>query len=55
MFREIFNSHFNSNSAIKTVKIGDTIACSSNIAIQWDESFNTLDPSGRSVKEIHKS
>jgi len=55
MFREIFHSHFNSKSAINTVKIGDTIACSSNIAINWDESFNVLDPSGRSIKDIHSS
>ena len=55
MYREIFDKCFPSDSAAKTVPVGDTIACSTPIAVKWDKSFKTLDPSGRAVKDIfHK-
>ncbi len=53
MYREIFSKFFPSDSAATTVHVGDTIACSTAIAVEWDESFKTLDPSGRAIK-IHQ-
>ena len=55
MYREIFEKCYPSDSAAKTVPVGDTIACSTPIAVKWDESFKTLDPSGRAVKDIYKN
>ena len=55
MYREIFEKCFPSDSACKTVPFGDTIACSSAIATKWDKSFQVLDPSGSSVKDIYKN
>ena len=53
-YRQIFESHFPSASAIETVPGGPTIACSSATAIAWDESFkNRADPSGRAMTEVH--
>jgi asparagine synthase (glutamine-hydrolysing) len=53
-YRQIFESHFPSTAAIKTVPGGPSIACSTATAIAWDESFkNRADPSGRAMKEIH--
>ena len=53
-YRQIFESHFPSGAAVKTVPGGPSIACSSATAIAWDESFkNRADPSGRAMKEIH--
>ena len=49
-YREIFESHFPSESAAKTVPSAATVACSTAAALDWDESFkNANDPSGRSV------
>ena len=50
----MFEKCFPSSEAAKTVPFGDTIACSSSIATKWDNSFKTLDPSGRSIKDIYK-
>jgi asparagine synthase (glutamine-hydrolysing) len=55
-YRQIFESHFPSTAAIKTVPGGPSIACSSATAIAWDESFkNRADPSGRAMREIHSA
>jgi asparagine synthase (glutamine-hydrolysing) len=53
-YRQVFESHFPSQSAVKTVPGGPSIACSSAAAIAWDASFkNRADPSGRAMAEVH--
>ncbi|MDR0834337.1 MAG: asparagine synthase B [Candidatus Symbiothrix sp.] len=53
-YRTIFEEHFPSASAAKTVPSVPSVACSTPIAIEWDAAFkNLLDPSGRAVQSIH--
>ena len=53
-YRSIFEEHFPSASASQTVPSVPSVACSTAVALEWDESFkNSLDPSGRAVKEVH--
>ncbi|MDR0815525.1 MAG: asparagine synthase B [Bacteroidales bacterium] len=53
-YRSIFEEHFPSASAAHTVPSVPSIACSTAVALEWDESFkNNADPSGRSVKSVH--
>ena len=53
-YRNIFSKHFPSNSAALTVQSTPSIACSSEIAIDWvEKSKNQIDPSGRSITKIH--
>ena len=55
-YREIFESHFPSESAIKTVPSVPSVACSTPEALLWDSSFqNTNDPSGRAVNSHESS
>ena len=50
LYRRIFDSEFPGKSRAKTVPWGASIACSTERAIAWDESFaNRADPSGRAV------
>ncbi|MDR3095307.1 MAG: asparagine synthase B [Bacteroidales bacterium] len=53
-YRSIFEEHFPSASAAHTVPSVPSIACSTAVALEWDESFkNNAYPSGRSVKSVH--
>jgi asparagine synthase (glutamine-hydrolysing) len=53
-YRSIYSEIFPSDAAAETVPSVPSIACSTPIAIAWDEAFkNSLDPSGRSVKTVH--
>jgi asparagine synthase (glutamine-hydrolysing) len=53
-YRSIFEEHFPSAGAARTVPSVPSIACSTAAALEWDASFkNNADPSGRSVKSIH--
>ncbi|MDR1340719.1 MAG: asparagine synthase B, partial [Prevotellaceae bacterium] len=53
-YREIYEELFPSDSAAKTVPSVPSIACSTPIALEWDEAFKKLiDPSGRAVKSVH--
>jgi len=53
-YRTIFESHFPSDAAAKTVPSVPSVACSTPIALEWDESFKNMnDPSGRAVKSVH--
>ncbi|MDR1886509.1 MAG: asparagine synthase B [Prevotellaceae bacterium] len=53
-YRSIYEELFPSDSAAKTVPSVPSIACSTPIALEWDEAFKKLiDPSGRSVKSVH--
>ena len=54
-YRTIFSKYFSSDEAALTVPSVPSIACSSEIAIEWDKSFKNInDPSGRAVTEVHK-
>lgn len=53
-YRSIFEEHFPSASAARTVPSVPSVACSSAVALEWDTSFkNRIDPSGRAVKTVH--
>ena len=55
-YRKIFNEFFPSNSAALTVPSKPSVACSSEIALKWDKSFDNLnDPSGRAVSTVHEN
>jgi len=54
-YRSIFAEHFPSDSAAKSVPSEASVACSTAIALEWDEAFKNLnDPSGRAVKGVHE-
>jgi len=54
-YREIFEQHYPSKSAIETVPYQASIACSTARAIEWDKTFqNNADPSGRMIN-VHES
>ncbi len=54
-YRTIFESHFPSTAAAETVPSVPSVACSTPIALEWDESFKNMnDPSGRAVKAVHE-
>lgn len=54
-YRSIFEEHFPSETAAKTVLSVPSIACSSPIALEWDQSFkNVNEPSGRAIKAVHE-
>lgn len=53
-YRSIFAEHFPSQTAAKTVPSVPSVACSSEIALEWDASFKNMnDPSGRAVANVH--
>ncbi len=53
-YRSIFESHFPSDAAALSVPSVPSVACSSPIALEWDESFKNMnDPSGRAVANVH--
>ena len=54
-YRTIFEEHFPSDAAAKSVPSVPSVACSSPEALKWDESFqNQNDPSGRAISNVHK-
>ncbi len=54
-YRSIFEEHFPSASAAKSVPSVPSVACSSAEALAWDALFkNQNDPSGRAVKGVHE-
>ena len=53
-YRSIFEEHFPSEAAAKSVPSVPSVACSTPIALEWDEAFkNQNDPSGRAVLQVH--
>ena len=53
-YRSIFEEHFPSESAARSVPSVPSVACSSAVALEWDASFKNMnDPSGRAVSGIH--
>ncbi|MDR0413409.1 MAG: asparagine synthase B [Dysgonamonadaceae bacterium] len=54
-YRSLFEELFPSGAAARTVPSVPSVACSSAVALEWDEAFkNMIDPSGRAVKSVHK-
>ncbi|MEM1339979.1 MAG: asparagine synthase B [Bacteroidota bacterium] len=54
-YRSIFESHFPSNAAALSVPQEPSVACSTKIALEWDEAFKNMnDPSGRAVAMVHE-
>ena len=55
-YRSIFEEHFPSESAAKSVPHEASVACSTAIALEWDAAWKEMnDPSGRAVKGVHES
>ena len=53
-YRSIFHEHFPSDAAALSVPQEASVACSTKIALEWDEAFKNLnDPSGRAVANVH--
>ena len=53
-YRSIFESHFPSDAAALCVPQEASVACSTQIALEWDEAFRNMnDPSGRAVAKVH--
>jgi asparagine synthase (glutamine-hydrolysing) len=56
LYRQIFEGHFPCATAINCVPWERSIACSTEIALQWDAAFQKMvDPSGRSVADVHSA
>ena len=54
-YREIFESHFPSDAAARSVPQEPSVACSTQTALEWDASFKNMnDPSGRAVASVHE-
>lgn len=54
-YRSIFSKHFPNKECVTCVPSSKSVACSTEEALKWDKSFiNMNDPSGRSIKNIHK-
>ena len=53
-YRSIFEGHFPSDAAALSVPQEPSVACSTKIALEWDEAFKNMnDPSGRAVAKVH--
>lgn len=53
-YRSIFEDHFPSEAAALSVPSVPSVACSTPIALEWDEAFKEMnDPSGRAVSQVH--
>ena len=53
-YRSIFAEHFPSDTAALSVPQEASVACSTQIALEWDEAFKNMnDPSGRAVANVH--
>ena len=54
-YRSIFAEHFPSDAAALSVPQEPSVACSTKIALEWDEAFKNMnDPSGRAVAKVHE-
>jgi hypothetical protein len=55
-YRTIFEEHFPSESAARSVPSVPSVACSTAEALAWDTAFKNMnDPSGRAVKGVHEA
>ena len=54
-YRSIFEEHFPSESAARSVPHEASVACSTAIALEWDAAWKDMnDPSGRAVVGVHE-
>ncbi len=54
LYRQIFEHHFPSATAVNCVPFERSVACSTATALLWDEAFQKMaDPSGRAVMDVH--
>ena len=54
-YRQMFEHHFPSATAVNCVPFERSVACSTETALRWDASFaNLADPSGRAVVDVHE-
>lgn len=54
-YRSIFEEHFPSESAAKSVPSVPSVACSTAEALAWDKAFQHInEPSGRAVTDVHE-
>ncbi len=54
-YRSIFSELFPGDEAARTVPFEKSVACSTAIALEWDEAFKKMqDPSGRAVQAVHE-
>jgi asparagine synthase (glutamine-hydrolysing) len=55
LYRSLFEEHFPGDEAAKTVPSVPSVACSTPVALEWDEAFKKMnDPSGRAVHSVHQ-
>ncbi len=53
-YRTIFEDHFPSDTAALSVPQEASVACSTAIALEWDEAFKNMnEPSGRAIMSVH--
>ncbi|SFU40506.1 asparagine synthase (glutamine-hydrolysing) [Pustulibacterium marinum] len=53
-YRTIFEEHFPSDAAALCVPSVPSVACSTPIALEWDEAFKNMnEPSGRAITKVH--
>ncbi len=54
LYRQLFEHHFPSATAVNCVPWERSVACSTETALAWDAAFAKMaDPSGRAVMDIH--
>ena len=54
-YRSVFSELFPGDEAARCVPFEKSVACSTAIALEWDEAFKKLqDPSGRAVQSVHE-
>jgi asparagine synthase (glutamine-hydrolysing) len=55
VYRSIYSELFPSDSAAQCVPSVPSVACSTPVALEWDEAFRkNADPSGRAVGSVHE-
>ena len=56
LYRQLFEHHFPSATAVNCVPFEKSVACSTATALLWDEAFQKMaDPSGRAVMDVHET
>ena len=55
LYRQLFEHHFPSATAVQCVPFERSLACSTETALRWDAGFSRMaDPSGRAVVDVHE-
>jgi asparagine synthase (glutamine-hydrolysing) len=55
-YRSLYSELFPSDAAALCVPSQPSVACSTPVALEWDEAFKKMnEPSGRAVKDVHQS